>query len=230
MLFSQSTHFFSSWGHWVTSQSPASCFLLCRGCERSQHWHAVPSREPEDSLAGLWCANLILTPPCMSPLSQSCFSRSSNTFIILAGWNSEWGWEIHRESEKKKWQKTEEWWNERKEERDRRKEKREGDSLYIHQWSADEKVESLIKGSLDRSIYLFSFKENFTLPTFFKGCCYCSLVLSDSPHSEETAQKNPSCHMEFCQLTMPSLKPRFGKNHCCHSWRWDFYPQQGWGC
>ena len=101
MLFSQSTHFFSSWGHWVTSQSPASCFLLCRGCERSQHWHAVPSREPEDSLAGLWCANLILTPPCMSPLSQSCFSRSSNTFIILAGWNSEWGWEIHRESEKK---------------------------------------------------------------------------------------------------------------------------------
>lgn len=229
MPFSQSTHFFSSWAHWVTPQSPASCFLLCWGCERSQHWHAVPSREPEDSLAGLWCANLILTPPCMSPLSQSCISRSSNTLIMLAGWNSEWGWEIHRESERNgRRQKNNEM--RRKEERDRREEKREGYSPYIHQWSADEKVESLIKGSLDRSIYLFSFKENFTLPTFFKGCCYCSLVLSDSPHSEETAQKNPSCHMEFCQLTMPSLKPRFGKNRCCHSWGWDFYPQQGWGC
>lgn len=40
------------------------------------------------------------------------------------------------------------------------------------------------------SIYLFSFKENFTLPTFFKGCCYCSLVLSDSPHSEETTEES----------------------------------------
>ena len=108
----------------------------------------------------------------------------------------------------------------REEERDRREEKREGYSPYIHQWSADEKVESLIKGSLDRNIYLFSFQKNFTLPSFFKGCCYCSLVLSESPHSEETAQKNPSCHMEFCQLIMPSLKPRFGKNPCCHSWGW----------
>ena len=80
-----------------------SCFLLRalpRLWEISALTCAVPSREPEESLAGLWCANLILTPSCMSPLSQSCISQSSNMFIMLAGWNSEWGWEIHREWKK----------------------------------------------------------------------------------------------------------------------------------